>query len=134
MRIGVSYNIIQGSGSRLIFFIYFRIIEKNMNFTFENIINKNTTSMELEKEASVEPSSTQSVFHHLHFLILSFSLIGLFVLSMVIFVMNLFKTSFYTSSRSAHNRYIPNINIIEATRSASARAELQKQETNESML
>jgi hypothetical protein len=55
-------------------------------------------------------------------------------LSMIIFVMNLFKTSFYTSSHSGQDRYIPDINIIEATRSAFARAELQKQETTESML
>ena len=79
-----------------------------MNYPHENIIKRqfrNVTQadnnfLELEMEASVEPSAPTPHVHRLDFLTIIIPFFCLFSLTVVIFLLNLFKASFFSSTSS----------------------------------
>jgi hypothetical protein len=106
------------------------ILRGNMNSTLEIIKNRKSRNVtqvgnnctELEIEASIETPAIAPPVHRLDFLTLIIPFFCLFSVSVVILLVNLFKTSFSSSSSSVPgNRYTPDINIIEPTRSVAAR-------------
>ena len=106
------------------------ILRGNMNSTLENIINRkfrNVTQtgnnfIELEIEASVEPPGMTACVHRIDFLTIIIPFFCLFSMSVVIFLLNIFKTSLSSSVSSVPEyRYTPDINIIEPTRYVAAR-------------
>ena len=70
-------------------------------------------------EASIKPPTPTPSVHRLDFLTIIIPFFCLFSLSMVIFLLNLFNTSF--SSSGPGSRYTPDIHIIETTSSVAAR-------------
>ena len=108
-------------------FLY-QILRGDMNSTTETLKNRSIINLhqdlaKVEMETSAEPSFPKPPVHRLDFLTLIIPFLCLFCLSVVIFVLNLFRASFstfYSFSRPSY-RHTPDINIIEPTRSFSGR-------------
>ena len=88
---------------------------------FGNVTQADNSFTELEVEASVEPTALTPPVHRLDFLTIIIPFFFLCSLSVVIFLLNLFKASISSTSSGPWHRYAPDIHIIEPTRSVAPR-------------